>query len=182
MKHPAALQFIALSALIAAGTATAFAADPKEPSADANFMKNAAEAGNAEVESSKLAVDKSSSADVKAFAQQMVDDHTKAGDELKALAQQKGVKVSDKPSIAQTAKIELLKPTSGASFDRHYASTFGVTAHQDTVALFRKEAQNGKDADVKAWATKTLPTLEHHLTMGQDLKSKTAAEKSASAK
>jgi putative membrane protein len=179
MKH---LKLVALSALVATAAATAFAADMKEPSADASFMKNAAEAGNAEVESSKLAVEKSTSADVKTFAQQMIDDHTKAGDELKALAQQKGVKVSDKPSIAQTAKIDLLKPTSGTTFDRHYASTFGVTAHQDTVALFRKEAQNGKDADVKAWAAKTLPTLEHHLSMAQDLKSKTAAEKSASAK
>jgi putative membrane protein len=181
MKHPSTLKFIALSALIAAGTATAFAADSKVPRTDASFMKNAAEAGSAEVDSSKLALDKSSSADVKTFAQHMVDDHTKAGDELKALAQQKGVTVSDKPSIAQTAKIDLLKTTSGVTFDRHYASTFGVTAHQDTVALFRKEAQNGKDADVKAWAAKTLPTLEHHLTMAQDLKSKTAAEKTASA-
>jgi putative membrane protein len=179
MKH---LRIAALSTLVTVATATAFAADMKEPSADASFMKNAAEAGNAEVESSTLAVGKSTSADVKAFAQQMVDDHTKAGDELKALAQQKGVKVSDKPSIAQTAKIDLLKPTSGTTFDRHYASTFGVTAHKDAVALFRKEAQSGKDADVKAWAAKTLPTLEHHLAMAQDLKSKTDAEKSASAK
>jgi putative membrane protein len=178
MKH---LRLAAIAGLVAAATTTAFAADMKEPGTDASFMKNAAEAGNAEVESSKLALGKSSSADVKTFAQQMVDDHTKAGDELKALAQQKGVKVSDKPSIAQTAKIDLLKPTSGVTFDRHYASTFGVTAHKDTVALFRKEAQNGKDPEVKAWATKTLPTLEHHLMMATDLKAKTEAEKSASA-
>jgi putative membrane protein len=67
----------------------------------------------------------------------------------------------------------------GASFDRSYASSMGVSAHEETIALFRKEAQQGKDPDVKAFATKTLPTLEHHLKMSKDLKAKTAAEKTA---
>jgi putative membrane protein len=171
---------IALASFLALGTAAAGAADTKVPGADAAFMKQAAENGHAEVESSKLALGKTANADVKAFAQQMVDDHTKAGDELTALAQSKGVKVSADPSIAQRAKIKLMQAMDGASFDRRYAGTFGVTAHEDTVKLFRKEAQSGKDADVKAWAAKTLPTLEHHLAMSKALKSKADGEKSAS--
>jgi putative membrane protein len=176
----ARLTHMALVSLFLLGTAAAGAADNQVSGADAAFMKQAAENGLAEVESSKVALGKTANADVKAFAQQMVDDHTKAGDELAALAQRKGVKVSADPSIAQRAKIKLMQAMDGASFDRRYASAFGVAAHEDTVKLFRKEAQNGKDAEVKAWAAKTLPTLEHHLAMSKALKSTADAERSAS--
>jgi putative membrane protein len=175
------LTCLAFASLLALATATAQAADAIVPGADAAFMKQAAENGHAEVESSKLALGKTTDAGVKAFAQQMVDDHTKAGNELNALAQSKGVTIPAEPSMAQRAKIKLMQAQDGASFDRRYASTFGVSAHEDTVKLFRKEAQGGKDAEVKAWAAKTLPTLEHHLSMSKDLKSKTAAEKNAGA-
>jgi putative membrane protein len=174
------LMHITLASLLALGTTAVAAADTEIAGADISFLKQAAENGHAEVESSKLALGKTANADVKAFAQQMVDDHTKAGDELAALAQRKGVKVSADPSIAQRAKIKLMQAMDGASFDRRYAGTFGVTAHEDTVKLFRKEAQSGKDVEVKAWAAKTLPTLEHHLAMSRELKSKADAEKSAS--
>jgi putative membrane protein len=172
---------MALASLLACGAVTTQAADVKVQGADAAFMKQAAENGHAEVESSKLALSKSTNAGVKIFARQMVDDHTKAGDELNTLAQNKGVTVSAEPSVAQRAKIKMMQTLDGASFDRRYASTFGVTAHEDTIKLFRKEAQNGKDADLKAWATKTLPTLEHHLSMSKELKSKAGAEKSSNA-
>lgn len=176
-KSTSPFPHIALAVLLCAGAASAQAADV--PRSDEAFMKQAAQNGHAEVESSKLALSKASSPDVKTFAQQMVDDHTKAGDELTALAQSKGIKVSSEPSAAQRAKIKLMQTLDGASFDRSYASSMGVSAHEETIALFRKEAQQGKDPDVKAFATKTLPTLEHHLKMSKDLKAKTAAEKTA---
>ena len=144
---------------------------------DTSFLKDAAEGGNAEVAGSQLALTQSGNADVKAFAQQMVDDHTKAGGELKSLAEQKGVKVSDTPSATKKAEIKLLSERKGASFDQHYADSIGVKAHQDTVKLFQKEVDKGTDPDVKAWAQKTLPTLTHHLEMAENLKTKTAAEK-----
>jgi len=166
------------AALALATSLGAHAADasPKLSHEDKSFLKDAAEAGNAEVEASKVALEKSGNADVKAFAQQMVDDHGKAGTELKGLADQKGVKVDDGPSTAKKAEIKVLSGRKGSSFDQHYAESIGVKAHEDTVKLFQKEVDKGTDADVKAWAQKTLPALQHHLEMARQLKAKTDAE------
>ena len=143
---------------------------------DKSFLKDAAEGGNAEVSGSQVALAQSGNADVKTFAQMMVDDHGKAGTELKGLAEQKGVKVSDTPSITKKTEIKLLSERKGSSFDQHYADSIGVKAHQDTIKLFQKEVDKGTDADVKAWASKTLPTLQHHLEAAQALEAKTDAE------
>jgi len=181
--HSLTLLSAAVLALAAAG-AHAQTADSSMASApakslshkDSAFLKDASEANNAEVEASKIAVAQSGSADVKTFAQLMIDDHTKAEGELTGLAGQKGVKVSDKPSMAQRASIELLSKRKGSSFDQHYAESIGVKAHQDTIKLFQKEADKGDDADVKAWAAKMLPALTHHLELAQNLKTKADAE------
>lgn len=144
---------------------------------DAAFMKNAAESGLAEVQASQMAVNKAANTQVKSFAQQMVEDHTKANDELKALASSKGVTLPTEPSMMQRAKLKLLDHATGADFDKRYADSFGLKAHEDTVSAFQKETQKGKDADVKAWAGKTLPTLQHHLEMAKDLEHGVADEK-----
>lgn len=144
---------------------------------DAAFLKQAAQNGHAEVEGSKLALTKGVHPQVKAFAQQMVDDHTKAGNALTALAVSKGVDVPTEPSIAQRAKLKLLSARDGDSFDQHYADSVGVAAHEDTVKLFKKAAAEATDTDVKAFATKTLPTLEHHLQMARELKAATDKKK-----
>lgn len=137
--------------------------------ADAAFMKQAAQNGHAEVEGSKLALTKASSEKVKTFAQQMIDDHTKANAELMELAKAKGVELPTEPSLMQKGKQKLLEQSDGADFDRRYAETLGVKAHEDTIKLFRKGAKEAKDADVKAFAEKTLPKLEHHLEMAREL-------------
>lgn len=160
--------------LLASGGA--FAAN-NVPHADEAFMKKAAEAGMAEIEASKMAAEKASNTQVKSFAQQMVDDHTKAADELKQLAESKGVKLPTEPSMMQKAKLKMLKSDTGVAFDKRYADSFGVSAHKDTVSLFQKEATKGKDAETKAWAEKTLPALQHHMEMANDLKKTTDAEK-----
>lgn len=141
--------------------------------ADAAFIKQAAQNGHAEVESSKLALTKASNAQVKTFAQQMVDDHTKANNELATLARSKGIEVPTEPSLAQKAKMKVLSVRDGDSFDRHYADAMGVKAHEDTIKLFRKASAEASDPDIKAFAIKTLPTLEHHLQMAKDLKAMT---------
>ncbi len=143
---------------------------------DKSFLKDAAEGGNAEVSGSQVALTQSSNADVKTFAQMMVDGHGKAGTELKGLAEQKGVKVSDTPTTVKKAEIKMLSERKGSSFDQHYADSIGVKAHQDTITLFQKEVDKGTDPDVKAWAAKTLPALQHHLEAAQALKAKTDAE------
>ena len=143
---------------------------------DKSFLKDAAEGANAEVSASQIAVTQSSNAEVKAFAQSMIDDHGKAGAELKGLAEQKGVKVSDTPTMLKKAEIKMLSERKGSSFDQHYADSIGVKAHEDTIKLFQKEVDKGTDPDVKAWASKTLPALQHHLAMAQALKAKADAE------
>jgi putative membrane protein len=177
-------------ALLAAGTVWGQASSPgatgqskqnSAPHADSSFMKDAAESGMAEVEASKIAVNKAVNTQIKSFAQQMIDDHTKANDELKALAASKNVKLPTEPSMVDRAKIKMLDGADGANFDRRYADSFGVSAHQKTVKLFEKQAKNGKDAEVKAWAEKTLPTLQHHLQMAQDIKLTAAKEGNAKA-
>jgi putative membrane protein len=164
----------ALSAIAIAFASTAHAADI--PSTDKSFMKKAAEGGALEIQASQIADQKSQDPQVKTFAEKMIADHTKAGDELNALASSKGVTLPTDPSITQKAKLKLLDSESGSHFDKSYAKQIGVDAHKDTVALFEKEAANGKDPDVKAFAEKTLPTLHEHMKMATDLQSETASK------
>ncbi len=141
---------------------------------DKKFLDEAAHAGHTEIEGSKLAQSKSSNSDVKSFADEMIKDHTKVGDELDQLAASKDVKVPTKPSLTQKTKLEMLSAYSGANFDKHYATEIGVSAHEDAVKLFRNASKEAKDPDVKAFAEKTLPGLEHHLEMAKKLASATA--------
>jgi len=144
---------------------------------DENFLEAAAHAGHTEIEGSKMAQTKAASGDVKSFAEQMIKDHTKVGDELDQLAASKNVKVPTEPSLTQKTKLKLLGVYDGANFDKHYASEIGVSAHEDTVKLFRKASQEAKDPEVKAFAEKNLPALEHHLEMAKTLASKTGTSK-----
>lgn len=136
---------------------------------DAGFMKQAAQNGHVEVEASQLALTKATNADVKAFAQKMVDEHTKTGQQLNALASRKGVELPTGPSIVQKTKMKLLDTADGASFDRRYAKSIGVEAHEETVKLFERAAKDARDADVKAFAAQTLPALREHLKMARAL-------------
>jgi len=149
--------------------AAALVALPAHAKSDEAFMKDAAHAGAAEIEASKLAQTKAKSADVKKFADTMVTDHTKVADELKALAASKNVKLPDGPSVGQKAELKLIDAGDNDKFDERYANHFGVKAHQATIKLFEDAAKNAKDPEVKAWAEKTLPGLRHHLEMAQGL-------------
>jgi putative membrane protein len=101
----------------------------------------------------------------------MVDDHSKANDQLKGLATQKSVKLSDKLSPAKQKIVARYNKLSGAAFDSSYMSNM-VSDHKQDVAEFQKEAKSGKDSDVKSWAQTTLPTLQDHLKMAEDTKAK----------
>jgi putative membrane protein len=98
----------------------------------------------------------------------MVTDHGKAGDELKTLAQSKSITLPSDVDPKAKATRDRLAKLSGAAFDRAYMQDM-VTGHRKAVAAFKKESTAGKDPDVKAWATKTLPTIEEHLKMAQDI-------------
>lgn len=137
--------------------------------ADRDFMEKAAHSGFAEVESSKLAIEKATSPEIKTFAEQMVKDHTQTNEELAALAQARGVKLPDGPSMVQKGKMKLLSTADGSDFDRRYAESMGIEAHRDTIDLFEKASRNAKDPEIKAFATGKLPALRHHLEMAQQL-------------
>ena len=143
----------------------------KQAGADKDFMMKAAESGMAEVSMSQLALTKATNDEVKTFAQRMVDDHTKANNELKELAGKKGVTLPASPNAKQRAEQDRLNKLSGADFDREYMRS-QVKAHNEAVALFEKETRAGKDQETKTWAEQTLPTLREHQRMANELSGK----------
>jgi putative membrane protein len=131
-------------------------------SGDSAFAMKAAQANLAEVELGKLALQKSTSDDVKKFAQQMVDDHSKALDELNDVAGKKNITLPSALDAEHKKLSDRLSKLSGAAFDRQYMPAM-VDGHRNVAAEVRKESQSGSDPDLKAWAAKTLPTVEAHL-------------------
>ncbi len=138
---------------------------------DNDFMKKAAQGGMLEVELGKLAGSKGANKDVKDFGAKMVADHSKANDELKAVAAKKDAVLPTEVNAEQKADMDDLAKLSGAAFDGKYVKMM-VDDHEKDVADFQKEADQGKDADVKAFASKTLPTLKSHLEMIKAMQSK----------
>jgi putative membrane protein len=160
---------ITSAAMLILSAAPGFAQAKKSASGavpDQAFVLEAAKGGMAEVEVGKLAVDKASNADVKKFGQRMVDDHSKANDELKAIASSKHITLPASLDAKDKAMYDRLSKLSGAAFDRAYMQAM-VTDHVTDVAAFKREAQTGNDPEVKAFAAKTLPTLEDHLKMAR---------------
>lgn len=147
-------------------------------SSDKKFVMEASQGGMMEVELGKLGVDKASSDEVKQFAQRMVDDHSKANDELMQLASQKSMLMpQDQKAMMKTqAAKDRLSKLSGADFDRAYMDMM-VKDHVKDVKDFEEASTKSKNIEVKDWATKTLPTLREHLQMARDINGKVAMNK-----
>ena len=141
---------------------------------DNGFVNTVAVDGIAEVELGHLAMQKAKNPEVKQFAQRMVTDHSKANVELKQLASNKNVTLPAEPNAQQKADKDRLSKLSGAEFDREYMSLM-ANAHDKAVAAFEDEARDGKEADVKTWATKTLPTLKEHQALAKQIAAKVGA-------
>jgi putative membrane protein len=133
---------------------------------DSDFVMKAAQGGMEEVELGKLASSKGANASVKQFGDRMVSDHSKANDELKMAAQKDNVTVPSELSKKQQDDVAKLNKLDGAAFDKAYAKMM-VSDHKEDISLFEKEAKSGKDANVKAFAQQTLPTLQEHLRLAQ---------------
>jgi putative membrane protein len=133
---------------------------------DRKFMTEAAQGGMAEVQLGQLATQKAQSDQVKQFGQKMVDDHTKANDQLKQIAASKGVTLPTDLDSKHKREMERLSKLSGAEFDREYMKHM-VSDHKKDVSDFKKEAKSAKDADLKSFASSTEPTLEQHLQLAQ---------------
>ena len=147
--------------------------------ADHTFAMKAAQGGMAEVELGKLATEKASNPDVKAFGQKMVDDHTKANDQLKDIASKQSLALPTDVSAKDKAEKDRLSKLSGDAFDKAYMSHM-VMDHKKDVADFQKEAKSGGDDQIKNFAQQTLPTLQEHLKMAQATQSKVKGSGSAS--
>ncbi|KAF2394619.1 MULTISPECIES: DUF4142 domain-containing protein [Pseudomonas] len=164
------LRHLALAVALSTSMGSAFAATSND------FVDNAAAGGIAEVETSKLALEKSASADIKSFANMMITDHTKANEELAALAKKHDIEVPDSTTIVNQAKAKILD-LRDESFDAAYANN-QVKAHEDTIALFKKEADTVTDdkkpgaTELKGFAQKMLPALQKHLEAAKELQAK----------
>jgi predicted outer membrane protein len=159
----------------------AFAASKKAASGDAGsagatgkdkmFIKTAAESDQTEIAMAKIALNKSSNADVKQFAQMMVDEHGRSTSSLTPIAQKAGVTLPP-PMLAKhkmmAAKLETL---SGDAFDKAYV-TANVKAHQETATKMQANMGSITDPDLKAFAQQTLPVVQNHLKMAQDMQTK----------
>ena len=135
-----------------------------------DFVQKAAMSDMYEVQAGKLAAEKGQSDVVKQFGQQMVDAHTKTTEELTGIVKSKNIKV-DLPANLDAKHQKLIDDLNSASaqdFDKTYAKQ-QVDGHQEAVHLFKKYAAKGDDADVKQFAEKTLPTIEHHLDEAKKL-------------
>jgi putative membrane protein len=135
-----------------------------------DFVKEVAISDMFEIESSKLAQQKAQNAQTKSFAGQMITDHGKTSSELKGMVSDGKVKAELPTAMdsSHKSKLDKLNGLKGADFDKQYASD-QQSAHKDAIGLFQRYAKGGDNAGLKAWASKTLPTLEHHKEMADKL-------------
>jgi putative membrane protein len=136
--------------------------------ADAEFAMAAADAGMMEIQAGSLALTKASSTKVKEFAQMMIDDHTKANEELKSLATGKNITLPASISDKHQKKYDDLAEKTGTDFDKAYTEMM-VKDHKDVVDMFKKAAADCEDQQIKAWAAEKIPALEHHLSTAENI-------------
>jgi putative membrane protein len=154
------------------------------PGTDASFVEHMASDGIAEVKLGQLAAERASNAEVKKFAQRMVADHSKAGDELKPVASRLNVKMPVEMDDEHQDLHDRLSKMKGAEFDREYMNAM-VDGHEDVLDQLERKANDkvgsrgvgtaGNDADdaaVTAWASKTLPTVRQHLEQAKQIQQK----------
>lgn len=146
------------------------------PAQDQTFAREAAEGGLAEVELGKLATENAGSADVKQFGQRMITDHSKANDELKAIAQKLSITLPTAVAPKHKALRDKLAKLKGSAFDTEYMREM-VKDHEQDVAKFQKEARGGLNTELKAFASKTVPILEEHLSLAKDINAKVGGSK-----
>ncbi|HET9471060.1 MAG TPA: DUF4142 domain-containing protein [Usitatibacter sp.] len=137
------------------------------PHGERKFIEEAAKGGMSEVELGQFAQQHASNPQVKQFAAKMVQDHSKANEELRSLAQAKGVTLPAGPKTMEKHEMGKLAKLQGDAFDREYMDHM-VKDHEKDVKDFRKQADKAKDADVKNFAANTLPTLQEHLRLAQE--------------
>src|SRR3954470_4153157 len=166
-----AAQSAAGAAQGAAGTAAGAAgaaAGMKGP--DQKFATMVAQTDLAEIQVGNLALQKSTSEDVKKIAQKLVDDHTKSSTELKQIASSKNMTLPTETDAKHQALATKLQNDSPDKFDKDFIKANSADHHK-VVSAFQKEAQSGQDPEIKAFATKFLPGIQEHTQMIDQAKS-----------
>jgi putative membrane protein len=138
---------------------------------DKVFVEEALKGGMAEVQLGQLALQKAKNPDIKQFAQRMVDDHTKMGDQMKQVAQQAGVKIPDGPSKKDKETIAKLQALNGDAFDKAYMKDM-VKDHKTDLNDFKSEADNGSNPAVKNAASQGAQIISQHLQMAERIEQK----------
>lgn len=141
---------------------------------DQAFVLEAASGGMMEVELGRMAANQASNDEVKKFGQRMVDDHSKANNELSALAQKKNITLPAEMGKKGQAAKDHLSTLNGEAFDKAYMQHM-VADHTKDVRAFGRQSRTGKDPDIKAWAAQTLPTLQEHLKQAKQIASAVGA-------
>jgi putative membrane protein len=144
---------------------------------DITLTSDLAQINISEIDSGRMALDKSHNPEVRKFAQQMVDAHTTALDDLKTLAQTKGFTLPNETDFQHKTLATALKMLSGDTFDSQYIKRIGVGDHERTLALLQKIQKRAKDADLKTLAAKTLPSVQAHLLMAKQMNTTAGAGK-----
>lgn len=184
------IQQAALLALLSAGTIAAAQAVPRSSihlvgvspaqaegalthngDVDRDFIEDGMRAGIAEIEASKLALQRSQRPEIKAFAQQMIDDHMKTQQQLAVIAKNAGIKAPDGLSTHQKMRMHRLRGTTGERFDKRYIDEYGVNAHEKTIGLIRRTLSETRNDSVRELASQLLPQLEHHIVMATEAQS-----------
>src|SRR5262245_9244317 len=159
---------VAAAVLTVAGSAAL--AQQKAPAESAAFAKKAASANTFQIQSSELAKDRAQSSEVKSYAERMIADHTKIGQDFAAAVQ--AANISPPPpeqlDAKQKATLSKLRSAKGPAFDRAYM-TLQLKGHQEAISRFRNYAKRGRTPQFKELAQKTLPTREQHLAMAKQL-------------
>lgn len=160
----AGLLFIMPSSFAADATNTSASTTSSKASASSrDFIKKASIINLFEVESSKLALDKTQNRDVRKFAEQMIEDHSKAQDKLREAAQASGGEGSISGVLDKKHKrmMDKLKKATADKFDKEYVNAH-TKGHEEAISLFKNYGEKGKDASLKDFANTTLTTLENH--------------------
>jgi putative membrane protein len=169
---------VAALVLVLGGMSVARGQQNAPASADQKFVESAAKGGMLEVALANQAASKSNNADVKNFANHLIQDHSKGNQELAQLAQKDGLPMPSAMGSDEEKKLQKFSSLNGQDFDRAFIR-HEIKDHKQDIKEFSKEAKNGTNPDLKDYASKTVPQLQQHLSMAESVGKKIGASRSA---
>lgn len=179
MKEQLRSALLACALIVCTGGAyAAESGNAKASGEDAEFARTAASGGMMEVQLGKLAAEKAGSSEVKEFGKRMQKDHAKANDELKKIAGKKDIKLPAEMEAKHKSTVNKLSRLKGEEFDREYLETM-VDDHKEDIENFQRQADKGKDPDLKKFAQDQLPLLKKHLELAQQTQKQIKSGKGA---